>query len=596
MKTKKLFFVIAFLAMLLGSKMTTAQVNLPAWLDTMTTIGAPYRFSVNDVDSITLHKPFFAQTNMIWGIPGIGTVYAVDSITIGAANSGNITFVADEPGTYRDFYIYIDTASPVHKVHGSTYHICTGPVTVWLNNVEDVETFLWSSDGGSAGGSDHVFTLPGVYWIDLVNAYGTTRDSFIVDQPANTLPNIGIDTTFCNAGVDLDLAVDTTYTTILWSTSETTSEIHVSTPGTYSVTVANACISGTSNSIVVQQNIFDQPDLGSDIVTCFGDTISLTPSTTQTYSTYGWSNSSNASSLSITDDGTFTVTVTEGTCVAVSNTVDVSFHHVYQDQEFCVVTVDPVLNKNIAIWEKPVDPSIASFNVYKEITTNNFSVIGSVPYASTATFTDMSSNPPAFSSTYKISVVDTCGNESDLSSAHTTIQLGLSQGIPNSTMVLDWTDYIGVPVDQYYIYRGHTTSSMTLYDSIPGSQSAYNDLNVTSTKYYQIGVSVPGGCNPGGTKTIYSGSFSNQVDNDGLVGISNSPYDIDIAIFPNPSTGQFQVKCEGIKNIVITDIVGKVILTTNQYTFDLSSYGAGTYFATITTPAGSAVQKLVVTQ
>lgn len=101
------------------------------------------------------------------------------------------------------------------------------------------------------------------------------------------------------------------YDTILWSTDETSSTIEITTPGEYTVTVTdNGCTSVatfTAEFEIVEEVIFE---LSGSV--CEGDVQQV--SITNTYDSYLWEDGSETSSIDVTDEGTYQVQVTQGTC------------------------------------------------------------------------------------------------------------------------------------------------------------------------------------------------------------------------------------------------------------------------------------------
>ncbi len=74
-----------------------------------------------------------------------------------------------------------------------------------------------------------------------------------------------------------------------------------------------------------------------------------------------------------------------------------------------------------------------------------------------------------------------------------------------------------------------------------------------------------------------------------------------ISVFPNPSSGVFNIKLKSISNLKfdIYDITGKVVMSKlnvleNNFKLDLSNYAKGIYFMKIQTDLGSITKKLVV--
>ena len=108
-----------------------------------------------------------------------------------------------------------------------------------------------------------------------------------------------------------DTAITTAYNpnfvSYLWSTGETDSVIHVSRPGKYWVTVTNAFGLVSSDTINV---FFPEPAQLRDTTICAGDAITWNTDLDGPY-TYLWSDGSTESSIEITAEGEYYVTITD---------------------------------------------------------------------------------------------------------------------------------------------------------------------------------------------------------------------------------------------------------------------------------------------
>ncbi len=87
---------------------------------------------------------------------------------------------------------------------------------------------------------------------------------------------------------------------------------------------------------------------------------------------------------------------------------------------------------------------------------------------------------------YFLNYVNHCGNPSDSSAHHCTIDLQMSSLI--DTIQLDWTNYTGWTPQKYYIYRNVSYGSGTLIDSVAGNQHIYKDFRVDCNTYYSYRV------------------------------------------------------------------------------------------------------------
>jgi len=340
----------------------------------------------------------------------------------------------------------------------------------------------------------------------------------------------------------------------------------------------------TSNSVSVLINGLPTVSAGFDSVICSGTSVTLSGSGA---TSYAWDNGV-TNGVPFTPLSTATYTVIGTTAFGCTNTdqVDIIVRNVFNNEQICLVTVDTVTWKNKVMWEKTLGVGSEYYLVYKETGTNSYSQIGNVATTQPSEFIDLFSVPESHGDKYKISVLDTCGNESDLSFYHKTMNLTIAAF--GSTMGLNWDDYVDesgnyVPF-RYYIYRGTSPNNMTLHDSVSGSFNSYNDINVFSVYYYIIGVKKTGGCNT--TKSDFI-SFSNKKDNHEFIGINEVLYGT-ITVSPNPfsefttiSIPNTQIICNNAE-IIITDVTGKVVrivkLTNNQTVIERGVLKAGVYF------------------
>lgn len=161
----------------------------------------------------------------------------------------------------------------------------------------------------------------------------------------------------------------------------------------------------------------------------------------------------------------------------------------------CMVTVDSTSTKNVVLWEKPTTAMIDSFRVYRDVV-GTYTHIGSVAYENLSKYTDTTSgvNPQITSYKYKISTVDTCGNESPLSNFHKTMHLTNSTNV-NGKANLVWDNYVGFTSSFYYrTLRETTPGNFQVIDSVTNSNFTYTDINSPSTSTnYVIEVVHPGG-------------------------------------------------------------------------------------------------------
>jgi len=356
--------------------------------------------------------------------------------------------------------------------------------------------------------------------------------------------------------------------------------------GIYTCNISNYCNSlSTTNSElkVIQLTV----DAGSDNRICFGNDTLLQaiastnhPVESGTIS-YQWSPTDSLSSATISNpycnasnSQEYSVSVTDQIGCSISDNIYVTVGTPYQNQEICLVTVDTLTGKNKISWEKVTNVGTSKFKIFKESGTNNYIEIGEVNADLPAEYTDMTSNPEIKADKYKLMVVDTCNNESELSFYHKTSNLVISSN--GSTLGLNWTPYVDasgafIP-SSYYIYRGTTPSQMSLLATVNGSTLSYNDINVFDVYYYMIGVKKANGCEINGVLDTIS--YSNKKSNVALVNIQNNSFQSgSMLIYPNPMSQTATLVIPNFKgqsfDLKIYDITGKVV--PNEITTSIES-------------------------
>ena len=274
--------------------------------------------------------------------------------------------------------------------------------------------------------------------------------------------------------------------------------------------------------------------------------------------------------ICLKDTGEVCIESTQATSSAI--TVDVIAQHVYEDEEIGVVTCDPLINRNLVVWQKTSDKGTEYYNIYKKLSFEDSVYLGSVNYNELTVFTDNTSNPKDESVIYAITTVDTCGDESFLSSVHQTMYLDANPNpVAGNLVDLIWGHYQGINIDWYYIYRGIDSTTMELIDSVVYDsgvvQYQYTDFNSPAYKvYYQVRVKLPepiilstgkkAGSGP------YSQSMSNLEDNRFLTSV-NDLKSTEVVSYPNPFNHSTQIDFENPMNqpyqLIITDMSGKIV-------------------------------------
>lgn len=77
--------------------------------------------------------------------------------------------------------------------------------------------------------------------------------------------------------------------------------------------------------------------------------------------------------------------------------------------------------------------------------------------------------------------------------------------------------------------------------------------------------------------------------NAGISTLSN----VELNVYPNPTTGIVNIDAEGIENVEVMDMTGRTVMTANGSTVDMSALNNGVYMLRVNTVNGSSLQKIV---
>ena len=318
--------------------------------------------------------------------------------------------------------------------------------------------------------------------------------------------------------------------------------------------------------------------------------------------TYLWSNGDTTNSIQNLTIGTYSLTVTDNNgCVTTSPTLNIGVDSIVTPKQICMVSVDSLSNHNIVIWEKTgLEIAIDSFKIYREVTTNVYSNIGSVAYDSLSEFHDFGANPNVTSYKYKIAVLDSCGALSPMSAYHNTIHL---QYLGNGNLL--WSLYsienTPNPVNFYVISRDDSGSGnfLPISSTIPGGNNSFTDINYASypNARYRVDVSWNISCNPTRTATT---THSNIIHAGSTVSSVLSEIENACSISPNPATDEFRINNSLLRivKVNIFNVIGEVVLTqdgmtSNEVLINASELKNGMYFAEVITEKGTIRKKIM---
>ncbi len=213
--------------------------------------------------------------------------------------------------------------SPVITPSGATTFCNGGSVTLSSSYASGNS---WSN---SATTQDIIVTTSGTYSVTYTDGFNCSSSSAPIVVTVNNnpaAPTIAASgpVTFCDGGsVTLTSSQGTGN---LWSTSESTSAITVTTSGSYTVTYTNAnnCSTTSAPLVVTVNPLPAAPTISANGPTTFCDGGSVTLTASQS-SGINWSTNETTQSITVSSDGTYSVTYTDGNnCESVSTSETVT--------------------------------------------------------------------------------------------------------------------------------------------------------------------------------------------------------------------------------------------------------------------------------
>lgn len=193
--------------------------------------------------------------------------------------------------------------------------VCTGDSVTLVPN-PGYSNYLWSTGDTSP---QITVSTAGNYSVTVSDTNSCQQSDAIV-VTVNPLPvvNLGADTALC-AGSTITLAANPGYSDYLWSTGDTTLQITVFTPGTYSVSVSDGNQCAGADTTIVSLNPLPTPSLGPD--TSFIGSILLNPGN---FAFFLWNDGSANSTFLADSSGIYWVQVTDSNGCTGSDTVSLT--------------------------------------------------------------------------------------------------------------------------------------------------------------------------------------------------------------------------------------------------------------------------------
>ncbi len=262
-------------------------------------------------------------------------------------------------------------------------------------------------------------------------------------------------------------------------------------------------------------------------------------------------------------------------------------------QSICMVTVDSATTSNLVVWEPNIDSSITHWNIYRETATQGeFLKIDSVQVGSLSVFNDVVASPVARSWAYRISAVNECNVESELSATHRTVNINTVYTGTNPFML--WNPYEGIEFFNYVVWRS-TDFGVTwqLQATLPSNQLTYTDNTISSTVLgldYFVEVMLPSPCSAEKARNFNStrsnrdkGAFSVGEGGEYSNNSIEESFLNNISVYPNPTSETINIRQETNNEIKVKlfNTLGMEVLTTEitniENQVNLTTLEAGIY-------------------
>ncbi|MFC2129505.1 T9SS type A sorting domain-containing protein, partial [Bacteroidota bacterium] len=513
--------------------------------------------------------------------------------------------VIDSEGCYARGFVNIESdGGPKITLSGAEHNACygerMGSLDISISGGTGALDILWSN-GASTEDVDNL--AAGKYNVVVEDADGCLgAGSFEVGQPARISITPLITPSTCEGADGKAVALVSGGVepyAYQWSSGGIFEIEEGLAAGVYSVTITDGHGCEMTSSAIVSDDgapevaITDVKGVGCTVID--NGSITAVASPVNPFYTYSWSSGQNTPEITGLTEGTYKITVTdEDGCKGVNEAV--IMQEAPERNEICIVSVDTITGKNLILWVKDNTEDVSHYNIYRESSVKgDYQLIDSVSVNSESIYLDEVADPSIRSWRYKLSVVDVCGIESELSPHHKTMHLTMNRGISGEVNLI-WDHYEGFPVSTYRIWRydanaGWGTDPLT---EIQSDLTSYTDLNPPQEDLtYFIEVLHAGGCESTDKKpTRLNSSRSNRRSSkksasSGILGGILDGYDFNL--YPNPSTGIFNVELDHaqMENVTIKvyDVTGKM-LSNKEYQdihgrfetqIDLSSYTDGMY-------------------
>ncbi len=266
-------------------------------------------FIGNDTSGICITNPITLNAN-------IDSTLSVTEVYTWSTNDATATITANQSGYYwvdvqQGYCTFTDTIlinydEPLPVLLPDTVFLCDSIAEIVSAGIPIAIGIIWSPNGETT--SEITIETAGVYGVTASNACGEFADSTRAIYLQTPTVYFGNDTIICLGEQILFSIQNQQLSNNLWSTGVTDTSITVWEQGNYSLIVSNICGSDTNSIFLeVHENIFA---FATDTF-FISNSDSIIISTSEEYESYDWSTNESTASITVSEIGTYYLTVTD---------------------------------------------------------------------------------------------------------------------------------------------------------------------------------------------------------------------------------------------------------------------------------------------
>jgi uncharacterized delta-60 repeat protein len=478
-----------------------------------------------------------------------------------------------------------------------------GSISSTINGISENFTYLWSNGYSTPDISN---LLAGTYELTVRTESGCILSkTFIVSQAPKLEVEVSQIQPSCGNS-DGELSVTsisggTPNYNYNWSSGGSTNTINNIPFGAYTLTItdANSCV----NDYVYYVSENNAAGIFGTVIPASCNTANgsidalLIPQIGDVVTSISWSNGATTEDIFDLANGNYVCTATtSNSCNSIRGWNLINQKPM--NQEICIVSVDSTTTTNLVVWEKAQLSGVSHYNIYRETNTaDEYLLIDTVQYTNLSVFNDVVASPSSRSWRYKISAVDLCGNESDLSFPHKTLHLNTFD-IGNDQMKITWDNYEGNSFSSFILWRYTDADGWIDITTLPTTTLNYTDniSSLTPGLDYMVELSLDEPCtatiwraqdfnhsrsnkergifNPGEGTGDYSNNSLAEFNKNGII----------LNVYPNPFDETFYFEFEGTNsmNVHVVDLNGKILMenvfSEGIHQINMSNLEKGVYF------------------